>query len=213
MPDETAITTDTTATVAVATEQPVSPPAEGKTFTQEDVNRIVAQRLAEDRVRRPAQPPAQPAPKPSKPEPSDLASELAAMKQQQAELVARLDFEKRTRGMDLDATKSDTLFKVFQANPTAFDEVVQMFGIRATATATSTAATAATQQPAPPPQPATPIPVSDRGSPPPSTVPLEERSLYEMSEADRKEYLTRHGAAKYAQKMMTDAKGKRSLMG
>jgi hypothetical protein len=140
MPDDET-PTDTTASVAVTTDQPASPPAEAsKSFTQEDVNRIVAQRLADDRARRPA--PAQPAPKPAPTkaaEQPDLASELAAMKQQQADLIARLDYEKRTKGLDLDAAKSETLFKVYQANPSAFDDAVKVFGIGAPKPATPVA--------------------------------------------------------------------------
>ncbi len=131
MPDENI--TDTTATVAATIDQPASPPAESKpapAFTQEDVNRIVAQRLADDRARRPAQAPA-PKSAPTAPAAApDLASELAAIKQQLADQATRLDFEKRTKGLDVDAAKSETLFKVFAANPTAFDEVVQAFGIK-----------------------------------------------------------------------------------
>jgi len=77
----------------------------------------------------------------------------------------------------------------------------------------STAAPAANPAPVPAPQPATANPVTDRGSPPPSTRPLEERSLYDMSEADRQEYISRHGPTKYAQKLMSDGKGRRTLLG
>jgi type VI secretion system secreted protein VgrG len=82
-----------------------------------------------------------------------------------------------------------------------------------TTTATPTAAPAAAPAPVPSPAPATAIPVTDRGSPPPPTRPLEERSLYEMSEADRQEFISRHGPTKYAQKLMSDGKGRRTLLG
>lgn len=83
-----------------------------------------------------------------------------------------------------------------------------------TTIATPNAAPAATPTTAPAlVQPANVLPVSDRGSPPPPTRPLEERSLYEMSDADRQEYLSRHGSAKYHQKLIADSKGRRSLGG
>lgn len=85
--------------------------------------------------------------------------------------------------------------------------------VTTTTTTTPTAAPAATPAPVPAPAPATAIPVSDRGSPPPSTRPLEERSLYDMSEADRQEYISRHGPTKFAQKLMSDAKGRRTIAG
>lgn len=77
-----------------------------------------------------------------------------------------------------------------------------------TTTAPSTAAPAATQ----PPAPAAATPISDRGSPPPSSLPLDERSLYEMSQADVQEYIKRHGMKKYSEKLIADAKGKRTLL-
>ncbi len=77
-----------------------------------------------------------------------------------------------------------------------------------TITAPPTAAPAATQ----PPAPAAATPVSDRGSPPPSSLPLDERSLYEMSQADVQEYIKRHGMKKYSEKLIADAKGKRTLL-
>lgn len=86
------------------------------------------------------------------------------------------------------------------------------FGVKASApatavTTTTTTPTAAPAAPAPAPQPATAIPVTDRGSPPPSTLPLEERKLQEMSQADRDEYIRRHGLAKYNAKLMKDLQG------
>jgi hypothetical protein len=122
-------TTDTTAQPNVTIDQPGPPPAEGKsnagTITKEDVNRIVRERLEEDRARRPA---AAPAAKPAqetsaKAADVDVRAELQEMKQ-------RLAFEKRTRTLELDDKKSEALFKVYQANPDGFEEAVTVFGLK-----------------------------------------------------------------------------------
>jgi hypothetical protein len=121
---------DTTAQPNVTIDQSGSPPTEGKpagSFSQEDVNRIVATRLQEDRARRPAQAPA-PKPAPSndaKTSDGDVRAELLEMKQ-------RLAFEKRTSKFDLDDAKSSALFKVYQANPDGFEEAVTVFGLKPT---------------------------------------------------------------------------------
>jgi hypothetical protein len=116
-------TTDTTAQPNATIDQSGPPPtggaAQAATFNQEDVNRIVAKRLEEDRARRPA---AAPAPKPAdsvKTADVDVRAELQEMKQ-------RLVFEKRTRGYEFDEKRSETMFKVYQANPDGFEEVLSM---------------------------------------------------------------------------------------
>lgn len=166
-------TTEPTAPVAPATEQPASPPAPQKPagfFDQEDVNRIVAKRLEEDRARRPAA--AQPAQKPTQPnkpaattEP-DLRAELEEMRRTQTELMQRLDYTSRAAKLGLDDTRSAALFKVYQANPDGFDEVVNALGIKASQPAAPAAPTPVTQIATPQPS-ATPI--SDKGSPAPGT--------------------------------------------
>lgn len=97
---------------------------------------------------------------------------------------------------------------------------IEGMGIKRGAAAPATAAPQIAPQPAtaapaatPPPvvAPQTP-PASDRGSPPPATIPLEERKLHEMSEADRSEYLQRHGAKKYSEKLARDLMGSKSWM-
>jgi len=121
-------TTDTTAQPNATIDQSGPPPtggaAQAATFNQEDVNRIVAKRLEEDRARRPAAAPAaKPAPDNAKTPEVNVVAELQELKQ-------RLAFEKRTRGYDLDDKKSEALFKVYQANPEGFEEAVTVFGIK-----------------------------------------------------------------------------------
>jgi hypothetical protein len=122
-------TTDTTAQPNATIDQSGPPPtggvAQAASFNQEDVNRIVASRLAEDRARRPAQAPAvKPAPtNDAKTTDVDVRAELQEMKQ-------RLSFEKRTRTFELDDKKSEALFKVYQANPDGFEEAVSVFGLK-----------------------------------------------------------------------------------
>jgi hypothetical protein len=118
-------TTDTTAPGGATSEQPVTPPAEGrtapavKTFTQEEVNRIAANARAEGRAEKQA-PAAKPAPESSTKTDVNVLAELQEMKQ-------RLAFEKRTAKLELDDKKSDALFKVFQASsPEGFEEVLSM---------------------------------------------------------------------------------------
>ena len=91
---------------------------------------------------------------------------------------------------------------------------VEGMGIKKVAPALATAAPQATTQPATAAQAATPPstapqspPASDRGSPPAATIPLEERKLQEMSDADRSEYLQRHGVKKYSEKLARDLVG------
>lgn len=157
-------TTDTTAPVATTTDQPASPPAEQRTapaaptFTQEDVNRIVTKRLEEDRARRSAAAPVQaprPAPQPNSKPPAepDLRAELDEMRRQQTELMQRLDYTSRTARLGLDDARASALFKVYQANPDGFDDVVSALGIKAP-TPAAPAAPTATQPDAPRPAPA-----------------------------------------------------------
>lgn len=149
---------DTTAPVAATTDQPASPPAPEKPagFSQEDVNRIVAKRLEEDRARRPVAPAPKPAPvstaKPA-PEQTDLASVVAEMQRKQDELVQRLDYSSRATKLGLDEAKAAALFPVYQANPDGFDSVISALGIKAHQPA-APAASIATQPEAPRPAPA-----------------------------------------------------------
>jgi hypothetical protein len=162
--------TETTAPVAPTTDQPASPPAPEKpsSFSQEDVNRIVAKRLEEDRARRPVAAPPAPKPtqpsKPAAPADVDLRAELDEMRRQQTELVQRLDYTSRASKLGLDEARAAALFKVYQANPDGFDDVVGALGIKASQPAASAAptVTAATPQP-------NAAPISDKGSPAPGT--------------------------------------------
>lgn len=165
-------TTEATATVAVTTEQPASPPAQEKPagiFTQEDVNRIVAKRLEEDRARRPAAAPApKPAPAPSTAKASsepDLQSQLDEMRRNQTELVQRLDYQSRTSKLGLDEARAAALFKVYQANPDGFDDVVAALGIKAHQPAAPAAPTATQAPEAPKPPAMAPSAPSGHGLP------------------------------------------------
>ncbi len=154
-------TTDTAAQAAATTEQPASPPATEKpsgSFTQEDVNRIVAKRLEEDRARRPA---AAPAPKPAAPSTAkasaepDVRAELEEMRRETTELKQRLDYSSRATRLGLDEARAAALFPVYQANPDGFDNVVTALGIKAHQPAVNPAPTA-TQAEAPKPPAAAP---------------------------------------------------------
>lgn len=165
-PENTA--TDTTAPVAATTDQPASPPATEKPagfFNQEDVNRIVAKRLEEDRARRPAAAPA-PKPAPAKSaEQQDLASIVAEMQRTQTELKQQLDYERRTKVLGLDETRAAALFKVYQANPEGFEGVVAALGIKATQPAAPAAPTATQAPEAPKPPAMAPSAPSGHGLP------------------------------------------------
>jgi hypothetical protein len=124
---------DTTAQPNVTIEQAGSPPPEGKpagAFSQEDVNRIVAARLTEDRARRPAQAPAS---KPAsvngtKPSDPDLQAQIAELQKSQTDLLQRLDYTSRVAKLGM--PESPALFKVFQADPEGFEGTVSMLGLK-----------------------------------------------------------------------------------
>lgn len=107
---------------------PATAPAEVmRTFTQEQVNAFVSQRLAEDRQRRPA-------PSSSKPVPAPVALDFQA---QIEELQLRNAFDKRAAKLDLHDAAQERLFKLFKAerpeDPTAwFSETVDQFGLKST---------------------------------------------------------------------------------
>jgi len=104
---------------------PVTAP-EGKPegFSQEQVNAIVQQRLAEDRNRRPKAPDSPPA-KASKP---DLEAQVER-------LTLRNAFDKRAAKFDLTDSASDRLFRLYETekpeDPTAwFTETASQFGLK-----------------------------------------------------------------------------------
>lgn len=81
------------------------------------------------------------------------------------------------------------------------------FGAAPTPTPAPTAAPAA-PAPSPSAQPLNPHPVSDRGSPPPSRVPLHEADLWTMSESDRAALIREKGIAWYTAKLKEQGKGR-----
>ncbi len=130
-----------------ATTEPVTAPAEVvKTFTQEQVNAFVQQRLSEDRSRRPAAvAPQEPVEKATK---ADLQSQIEEMKLRGA-------FDKRAGKFDLDDKASDRLFNLFKAerpeDPTAwFSETAAQFGLKGHNVNTNAPTPGATAAPAPP---------------------------------------------------------------
>jgi hypothetical protein len=119
-------TTDTTAQPNATIDQSGPPPtggvAQAASFNQEDVNRIVAKRLEEDRARRPAAPAAKPASETNAKTPDvNVLAELQGLKQ-------RLDYERRIRTLGWDDEKSEAMFPLFQASPDGFEKAVTVFG-------------------------------------------------------------------------------------
>lgn len=168
-------TTIDTAAVAATTEQPGTQPAgaagaaQEVTFTAEQqahVNRIAANARAQGRAERVA-PAAKPAPvsnananaKPSNDQP-DLRVEFEEMRRQQTELMQQLDYTKRTARLGLDDTRAGALFRVYQANPDGFDEVVSALGIKAPTPAATAAQPATTTEAHRPPAAAPSAPTS-----------------------------------------------------
>ncbi len=151
MPDEITDSTASAATI-VETAAIAAPVVEvAKTFTQEQVNAFVQQRLAADRATRSKPEPAPAAAQPTKPAPaadSDVRAELEEMKQRNA-------FDKRIAKYDVPDETSERLFKLYKVekpeDPTAWTaETAKQFGLRSltqpvtpTAIATATTATVA----------------------------------------------------------------------
>lgn len=148
MPDEVTTTTDTTTATQVETvSAPVAPAAEAKTFTQDQLNAIVQERLAKDRAIRPAPQPVKPPEKSADKSPdSDLRAELAEMKLRNA-------FDKRAAKYDLSDSASERLFKLYKAETPEdtsawFDVTATEFGLKAPTVSNQTpGATSATSAP------------------------------------------------------------------
>ena len=136
---------DTTTTASTTGDQPGTAPAEGKAFTQEQVNAIVSRRLQEDRASR-----AKPAE--SKPtEPTGSAATDTDLKAKVEELEMRNAFDKRAAKLGLTDDAEALMFKLYKADrpsdPAAwFESTGKAFGLKGTTTATATP-----QDPAKPP--------------------------------------------------------------
>lgn len=224
MPDETQTTTDTTAPAATpaATIAPVTAPAASVNFTpeqQEQVNAIVAKRLAEDRARRAPTPAAAPTPAVTAQTttvavPDDGEQHMTPKQMRDAfnEMQLRMRFERQAtkRGVDDDATED--LFQLYKVQKPAddsawFDQKAARFGFNKGQPAAPTAATA-TQATVPQvTQPAGP-PISDKGSPAPGGVTNWEREFAEnpvgMSAAARSLMDAKFGVEK-ARRMRVEA--------
>jgi hypothetical protein len=130
MPDEI---TDTAAPVIAddpAVLATATPAPEVKTFTQDQVNAFVQQRLAADRATRSKPEPSKPEPMklPAKGEDSDVRAELEEMKLRNA-------FDKRIAKYDSPDEVSERLFKLYKVekpeDPAAWTEVTaKQFGLR-----------------------------------------------------------------------------------
>jgi hypothetical protein len=117
-----------TTTTPPAAAETVTPPAEGpKTFTQDQLNAIVGQRLADDRARRSAKP--EPKPAPAAPATnSDLTAQIE-------ELQMRNAFDRRVAKLDVPDTTAETMFKLYKVDRPAdpvvwFDEMAKAFSLK-----------------------------------------------------------------------------------
>lgn len=223
MPDETQTTTDTNAPATpAATTAPVTAPAASVNFTpeqQEQVNAIVAKRLAEDRARR-NPPPAAPAAAAPAPQPTQVAlpddgephMTPKQMRDALNELNLRSRFDKQALKRGVDDARAEDLFALFKmqkpANDTVwFDEKAALWGFDKGQSAAPTAPTAATAAPNVAVPPAGP-PISDKGSPAPGGVTNWEREFAEnpvgMSQAARALMDAKYGVEK-ARRMRVEA--------
>lgn len=223
MPDETQTNTDTNApaTAPVATNAPVTAPAASVNFTpeqQEQVNAIIAKRLAEDRARRaptPAAPAAAPAPQSTQVAlPDDGESHMTPKQMRDAynELQLRMRFDRHALRRGVDDDKIDDLFALFKVQKPAddgqwFDEKAARFGFNKGQSAAPTAQTASATAPNVPVPPVGP-PISDKGSPAPGGVTNWEREFAEnpigMSAAARALMDAKHGV-EVARRMRVEA--------
>lgn len=144
---ESPVVAPTTATVT-------APAVEAKTFTQEQVNAFVAQRLSEDRARRAPKAEPTPQPKPetkaeSKSEASDeIAARIAALEEQNH----RLAFNARIAKFDLPESKASKLYTLYKATKPADDaawinETIEEFGMKQPQPVTAPTPVAAPSQP------------------------------------------------------------------
>ncbi len=151
MPDDN---TDTTAPAAIAAVDPtvpvtVAPVPEVKTFTQDQVNAFVQQRLAADRATRSKVEPLKQEPTKAAPvaADSDVRAELEEMKLRNA-------FDKRMAKLDAPDATAERLFKLYRIenpeDPAAwFDVTAKEFGLKPPQITPPVSATAATSNVAP----------------------------------------------------------------
>jgi hypothetical protein len=156
---------------------------------QEQVNAIVAKRLAEDRARRvpqPAAPAAAPAPQPTQvAAPDDGEPHMTPKQMRDAfnEMQLRMRFEKQAAKRGVDDAAAEDLFALYKVQKPAddtvwFDEKAARFGFNKGQSAAPTAPTASATAPLVPVPPVGP-PISDKGSPAPGSMVSYERELAE----------------------------------
>lgn len=149
METETTNTTESTATNGTTATAPVVEVAASVAFTQEQVNAIVQQRLAEDRARRTKEPVVAPKPEPKVESKTSKTDEVSAMQSKLEELTLRMTFDKRAAKLDLTDSAGDRLFKLYKDERPAdtaawLDEVAKEFRLTPQVTVTPTATTVAT---------------------------------------------------------------------
>lgn len=186
-----------------------APPQESpKLLTQEQVNKIVADRLAEDRARRPGSATPPPAPKPRDDEPLSLAK----LKAENEALAMRMSFDKRAAKLGIDDDTADDLFELYKVqrpeDPSAWFEkkskVFKLTNATSQQTTTTDPTKTATVQPSGPP-------ISDKGSPAPASVDFE-RSLadnpFGFGGVDKERLIAKHGKEKGTRMWMEAAERK-----
>jgi hypothetical protein len=200
MADENANTTtnDTTTTTNVETTQSTgSPPAGERTFTQAEVNRIVAERLARvnprpaEQARTNAQNTAAP---PQNTQPASVPAPAAYDAEALGDALAEFQFDKEQRAEIRAAARRDGISDVdaFVA------KWARMFGKQPGSAATP--ATPAPESPAP--KTHSGPPVTGSGAPAnPTNVVTDDTPILRLSEDARKALLNRIGPAAYVERM------------
>ena len=161
MPDDDKPDTTLPATTTTV-ETTTAPAPEVKTFTQEQLNTIVGQRIAEDRVRRPAKQEPAKAEKPAAE--SDVRAELEEMK-------LRNTFDRRVAKLDLKPEAEEDLFTLYKVqrpqDPDGWvKSKLESLGLKAATVTTPINGTAPTAPPAASTtQPAKVDPITSAGVP------------------------------------------------
>jgi len=169
----------------------VTPPTSGgevRTFTQDEVNGIVAERLQRDRARAIAPPAAQtPPPKPVKESPADKDVRLAEMESSQSFMYAYMD-----SGLSLNQAQREVMQGGFsKAQPENHIEWIKQRALDL-GFGTSPPSNAEAKPVNPP---------ANQPGPPPSQRTSEDTPLAKMSPEDRNHILATKGRTYYAQRL------------
>jgi hypothetical protein len=155
-----------------------------RTFTQAEVNRIVADRLARANQRQPAEPP-RPAPQPqppkSDPPPNGNGQDVLAI------LALRDAFDDATSDLPLTGQQKRFVRElVMKERPADVADYVSNFVTLSGWNAKPTTPPGNGTPPSQPANPASPvIPVTSRGTPPNAATPTEDTPILSMSKADQ----------------------------